>query len=365
MEYAAFFKQLGCSHVAAWVVLPREEMIVRQIAMPGVRESDLEAAIRFQLDSLHPYGEDAEVAFAWKRLGKGANILIGLMRQEALNRYTALFAEAGVKIASFTFSAAVLYSSARIFSDPPEGFLQMREPENGERGLEVYGESPTRPVFSALLEMSRERAASVAASELRLPADTQPELLPELTRSAALNCACPWLTLDANLLPESLRSSTSRARYIPAMVLGGLLAILAAAVLLQAGYEDRRYVAALEAEIRKLEPRAAKVKQLDVAAAAMLGRSRQLDAFRLRTKQDLDALNEVTRLLAPPNWLNSFDLMRTTLQIGGEADQAAALLKLLDGSPHFANSEFTIPIARMQNGEAFRIRAQREGLEEK
>ena len=36
-QYAAFSKKLGLAHVAATVVIPRRDVIVRQISMPGVR----------------------------------------------------------------------------------------------------------------------------------------------------------------------------------------------------------------------------------------------------------------------------------------------------------------------------------------
>jgi hypothetical protein len=44
----------------------------------------------------------------------------------------------------------------------------------------------------------------------------------------------------------------------------------------------------------------------------------------------------------------------------GEADQAAPLLKILDSSPLFRNSEFSMGVMRGQNGEAFRIRTYRK-----
>ena len=65
--------------------------------------------------------------------------------------------------------------------------------------------------------------------------------------------------------------------------------------------------------------------------------------------------------MPPPGWVNSLELTRDQVVLQGEAEQAAALLKTIDGSPLFQNSEFTMPLARTGNGEAFRIRAAREG----
>ncbi len=73
----------------------------------------------------------------------------------------------------------------------------------------------------------------------------------------------------------------------------------------------------------------------------------------------MDALAEITKLIRPPGWVGNLDMDRQNIQIAGEADQAAGLLKSLDNSPLFERSEFTMPITRTPSGEAFRIRAVR------
>ena len=85
-----------------------------------------------------------------------------------------------------------------------------------------------------------------------------------------------------------------------------------------------------------------------------------LDDFRQRAKSDMDVLAEMTRLLAPPTWLNILEVTRTQVVAGGETDQAAPLLKVIDASPLFESSEFSMPPIRTQNGEMFRIRTNRE-----
>ena len=53
----------------------------------------------------------------------------------------------------------------------------------GEREIEVYGESPARPIFSATFPAVGARALSLAKSELRLEPEVEPvsfaELLPK------------------------------------------------------------------------------------------------------------------------------------------------------------------------------------------
>ena len=361
-ELSGFLKKLGCAHLAATVLLPRREVIVRTLNMPGVKDSDLNAAIGFQMDSLHPYPEDEGVP-SFDRLSGSANVLVGIARREVLERYRTLFAESGVKVGSFTFSAAAIYSSLRLLTNPPKEFYCV-----GEAGsaLEVYGESAARPVFSAVFDQPAERAMTLAASELRLTPNTQPvsieSAVPSLSHAAAMSAACPRLSLNANLLPEDQRGANSRAVFIPTVILTLALILLGTALTMDSTYENRRLIAALEEKTKKLQPVAAKVSVFEKSTQRAKDRTKLLDEFRSRSKADLDAILEMTRLLPPPMWLSYLELTRTAVTVGGEADQAAGLLRVIDNSPYFQNSEFTMPIARMQSAEVFRIRSQREEL---
>ena len=53
--YANFLRKLGQRHIAAQVLLPREAVVVRQVQLPGVADKDMAAALKFQIDSLHPF----------------------------------------------------------------------------------------------------------------------------------------------------------------------------------------------------------------------------------------------------------------------------------------------------------------------
>ena len=361
-ELLGFLRKLGCAHLAATVLLPRREVIVRTLNMPGVKDADLNAAIGFQMDSLHPYAEDDGVP-SFDRLNGSANVLVGIARREVLENYRTLFAESGVKVGSFTFSAAAIYSSLRLLTDPPKEFYSV-----GEAGtsLEVYGESAARPVFSAVFEQPAQHAMTLAASELRLAPDEQPvsiaSAVPSLAYAAAMSAACPRLSLDANLLPEDQRSTNSRLLFIPTVILTLALILLGVALSMHTTYENRRLIAALEEKTKKLQPTAAKVAVFDKATLKAKDRVKLLDEFRTRSKSDLDSILEMTRVLAPPIWLNYLELTRANVTVGGEADQAAGLLRVIDNSPYFQNSEFTMPISRIQTTEVFRIRSQREEL---
>jgi len=374
-EYARFLREGGGSHLAATVIAPKREIIVRQIALPGVASKDFAAAVGYQVETLHPYGEE-EVAFGWQRISGNGVALVGVIRRQTLETYIERFAEAGIAVACFTFSAAAMHGAARLFAEPPaQGFLAISAMEGGE--IEVYGESPSRPVFSAQFDLPADRAVSLAAAELRLPPDTTPvrmdQILPSpltatgdidfsrsaLPYAASLAGACPRLAAAANLMPEDKRSANSRMMFAPSAILAALVFLVAGAVFGYSRIEERRYLATLGAEIAKLQPQVKRIAELDKVIDRTRSRARLLDEFRGRSKYDLDTLNELTKILAPPIWTNHTELTRDAVTIVGEAEQAAPLLKLVDSSPYFKESTFQIPIAKTGTNEMFRIRALR------
>jgi Tfp pilus assembly protein PilN len=373
--YAAFLQKLGAGHLAATILLPRDEVTVRQIALPGVADKDLASAVGFEIDSLNPYSEE-EVTYDWARIGKTPSVLIAIVLRSVIERYTALFSQAGIKTASLTFSAPVIYSALRLLAIPPrDGFLAL-EPA-AEEGFEVYGESPTRPIFSARLDQAPDRARTLAVSELRLPPETEAAVLhdclprplaaPEtyeparasLSYAAAVAYAGPIRPLSVNLLPREQRRSASRLRYVPGAVLGSVALLLAIAALAYPSFSDRHYAGLLEAQIRIFAPLARKAVEADRDTIDERNRAQTLDNFKQQTRQDLDALNALTHLLAPPAWLNSLQLTRTAVSISGQTNQAAELIKLLDGSRQFQGSSFSLPIQRSAGGDIFSIRSSR------
>src|SRR4051794_25104136 len=83
-ELLAFLRKVGAGHIAATVLLPRRDVIVRTIHLPGVTDRDLESAVRLQIDSLHPF-TDEDVSFSHARLGKTPFVLVGIARRQVID----------------------------------------------------------------------------------------------------------------------------------------------------------------------------------------------------------------------------------------------------------------------------------------
>jgi Tfp pilus assembly protein PilN len=180
--------------------------------------------------------------------------------------------------------------------------------------------------------------------------------------AAAVTGACPRLSIQANLLPEHLRSQTSRLIYIPTAILGVLLIGAAIVAASQQPVEDRRYLDKLNQEIKMLERQAAQVGQIDKSVQDMQARMALLDRHRRRSQADAEALREMTNLLQPPAWLAMFALTRSDITVNGEAEQAAPLLRVIDQSPLFRDSGFSQAMSKVGAGaETFVLRTIREG----
>jgi Tfp pilus assembly protein PilN len=250
-------------------------------------------------------------------------------------------------------------------ASPPDEILAC-ETRNGH--VEIYGESPARPILSAGSDLVAERAAALAGAELRLEPGTTPQsfeqllgVAPALPHAAALLSACPRLTLPLNLLPVEQRHTSSRAPWIAAAALGSGVLLLAGGLAAFPQYESRVYLRSLDAQIAALEPKAKRAAALDHEIDATRQRMALLDNVRGHTKADMDLLGELTRILPPPTWVNQLEISPTQVNVSGETDQAAPLLKVIDASPLLEASEFGAPPSRGPAGtELFRIRSNRE-----
>lgn len=367
-ELSRFLTAAGEPHLAATIVLPREEVIVRALRLPGVSEKDMASAIELQLDTLHPW-EDEPIEWAWLRVG-AADAVVGVIRQNTLVRYESLFSEAGIPLAAVTFSSVAIHAALRVQQPGPASIFCYTAPSPGR--IEVYGESEAKPCYSAGFTLPTDRALSLARAELRLapefPATELSGLLPSggspVACAAALASSAPLAVHFANLLPAERRASHSRARYIvpiglAALLLIGILAVFVAFPLIN----EHRYVADLTAEQQRLERPAALVRSIDTRLSQRRARVAMLDDFRKRPQSDLDLLNELVRLMPEQVWTNTIDIAPDSVVIQGEVDQAAPLLKLLDSSPFFEKSEFVVPVTHNGTTDNFRIKTMRRGRE--
>ena len=415
-EYAAFLAEHALTHLTATVSLPRNEVIVRQISLPPVSRKELAAAVAYQLDTLHPFGDDdvcyAVAPLAEKAEGKGQlPVSIVIAERATVDAYADLFEAAGIAVQAFTVAAAAFYAGLRVRWDaPPAPFViaDLRGPK-----LEFYGECSSLKTFSAEFDvrsMPSSRALQLAGAELRLeqgaaaplivcggeePEDenlpvaaleeseaagfemrSAAEFLPtplaapsdfDLTRdgaamAVALEAACPRMGWRANLLPVERRKTSSRWLYAPTAALAAALMILALAFALRPAVQDRNYIQALEAATAQFSQVATQVNQTKTESDEAKRRAALLQAYEERTVADLRILSELSTLIPDTVWLNNLDLDDQGVRIAGESASAAPLLGVLSESQWLANATFATSLIKTENGERFQITAERRAV---
>jgi Tfp pilus assembly protein PilN len=142
------------------------------------------------------------------------------------------------------------------------------------------------------------------------------------------------------------------------MVLATLLLLVAGSMAVYASWSEKQYLKQINAEIAKLEPLRKRSEAVDRQTAAFRARAQLLDQFRKQTRTDLDALNELTKLMEPPAWISSISVERDAVRITGDAPQTAPLTKILDSSPFFERTETQMSTPK-GSGETFQIRTNR------
>jgi Tfp pilus assembly protein PilN len=369
-ELGAFLAAAGERGGPVTLVLPRGAVIESTLSLPGVPAKEIPGAIELQLDSLHPYG-DEQVAWGWSR-ASSSEVLVGIVRQSVLETYETLFSEAGIGLAAVTFSSAAVHAAIRIRTAAPASFLAFI-PLAGSARTEIYGESGNRAVYSARYPFPAEQATALARDELRLeatfPAVELSHALPvtgaessssPVAVAAALATSTSFFAQPANLLPEDRRATRSRAGWIAVATAGVLLAAATIVVWgVLPAMEQRRYMQDLARQSQTLERPALRAQTLERQIVSARARVTAIDDLRRRPQADLDVLNELTRLLPTQAWTNTVEIDPDSVVISGEADQAASLVKVLDSSPLFQNSEFTL--THTGQTEQFRIRTMRRG----
>jgi len=207
-------------------------------------------------------------------------VLLGIARRTAIEHYMELFTAAGIAISSFTFSAAAVHTAVRLNGHRDgEGFVGLgRTPEGA---VEVYGESPWRPVFFRRVRDGAGtrrgagfgRTAAAAgnpaddAGGIAAPATVNP-VENDLSRNATAvrhgaGRGLSRLAPAANVLPREYRRSRSRAMFVPTAVLAGLALAALIGMIAWPKFEDRRYLKTLEAQIARVQPGAVRAAALD------------------------------------------------------------------------------------------------------
>jgi Tfp pilus assembly protein PilN len=399
-KVAAFLDRHRLREARVMACLPREAVLVRLLNLPVEAEPQLTKVVGYQLDSLHPYGDD-QVYWDCAVVDRDAktkqiSVMVVLAEKSRVNRCKQALQELGLRLSGLTLGATALAVLVKPLLPPTALIVCGRS-----SGVEVLSfhqgnlyatqEIPLEPSASAQERFDREWHRALAALPMSDPATlprfvcgsvpsafsgllegASPLPAPNLDLSrrhgsadfewAALAAAYAGLVRGAtpfiNLLPPEERWQPSVGARLPVYTLCGTAALLALTLASHAWIERALYVHALDRALRRLEAPSQQLRRQNQETSSLETRAAVLANLRAGNSQKLRLLEQLTRLLPDGTWLQQLQINEDTVEIYGSSDRAADLVPPLENSPYFTQVEFTSPITRDDKNkkEVFRIR---------
>ena len=359
VAYHDFLRACGLSNANVIVALPRRDVLLRTLLLPVEAARTLDKAVEYQVDGLHPF-EEGGVDYAYRVLHQDqTHIQAGVVMVEKgiAASYYDWFVQAGIPVAGFTASPAVLYGA---FAASAPVFVVLRHGPTAEL-LGISSDSlVSREVSGDVQPAHLERELQLCRAEMRLPAEAQVQMIeqPDLAHLAAQS-GLSKQPFAINLLPAAKRAYESPWKHTVTYALGGVVALLLIAIAGRGAVQDRLYLSQVNREIYALDARVKYVQKLETREGRELTRIMMLRALKGRTPARLAILAELTRVLPQNASLSEADFSDDDVMMTGTADSASGLLALLSASPFFKSPEFLSSIVKNAEGkEQFRIKVQ-------
>ena len=346
---------------AAFAFVPLATAETGQAADHVARRVLLAAADRRVVDTALRIMQEAKVRP--RSITVAAHDLVALARPPARARVVwlhrvedtleILFLAAGGVVMSRTVPAA---DDATLLTEIRRSFGTVRW--RGCDAIWVSGDAvaPVDPTDSPLADLGAPVTAPAYSPAARRALDAI-EATPRGALELALAVALGPADRPLDLLPPALQPfRVTRGQLVTAGV-ATVAALLAVAALMVPGYRDNRRLAALNADIARIDTQVREVERMlkDLEGKRRLVTTVQsLEATALRP---LPVMRELTDLLPNDAWLTLLSLDAKGVELTGQANTASALIPLLENSPRFERVEFASPVTRGRDREQFRIHA--------
>ena len=415
-EFLARHKAAGCPAV---LLLPRQEIVMRQLVLPLDAEANLAKVVEYQLVNLLP-SEDALVAYdyaAFKQEGSPGSLRVSvfLVLREVLDRYLELCQELGIHLARVVPAAVALANYFWLLEEhfKVKSALFLRF---GGQNCEVVGVLEQRvliwrdgplPAEVKLLDFLKTEA-DYFRSQARLPEDAPLQVflsggseLPDPSSSSQLNLRCQMLTQPVNfgvgmagrvitpremqdhfgclvagmsalrkrvpepvnLLPAEKRIRNSTWQLVPTYALVAANCVLILALVLRGRIQQSMFSAQLSQEVSRIEPEVKKVRGVEEELAQLTQRAAVVADFKEKNALVLAALVELSEILPKDTFVGDLIFKDGVFEINGLSGQAAALPQIIENSPLFKGAEFVSAITRSSvapDKEGYRLRMKLE-----
>ncbi len=401
-EFRGFLRQCGLSRAPTVLCIPRRDVIWRTVDLPPMPRADRNAAIEWQLDELHPFG-DAPIIHAAADVGEASDsggkrrTAVAVTLSSRIEAYADRFRAAGVPLAGCTVSPSALRAVTHRDKMPATPAFLIADVEGPH--VELYGQSSSNQPWSAALDADTASVGwalqsarddlsagdegpmlmaftgdgeagalphgqpSVPVAEiLKRPASSPGDF--DLARDAvaygtAIEAARPSRGFGLPLLPPAKRSRQGLGPYAQTMTIAAGVVFLAGGLAVRPALQNASYARALQEKTAALEASTAVGSQRLANESAVKAKAAWLRERRERVAEDLSTIQEISASLPTSAWLTALVLDDETALLSGVAEDADPLLATLDGTDALSSSRFVKAPVSGRVGELFQIEARR------
>ncbi len=400
--------QLNAAKDSVYICVPQEQAIVQTLYFPVAAEANLAQALEYEIERQLPFRRD-EIFYDFLPMGrKGDKIGVYLFAipKKPLSGILEMLESLGIKpagVETTVTAVANYFLSCKRKLTAPAGVIGAHQHSVEMFGIEpvANGWTPAYQLLYAQWLPDSEWAQSAGKEFLQesLAATTKlyswgdpGEFLSSIEGEPL---TCENLEILAN---ERLKGGEgiTQANVLPAIgaALGGVREAVFAANLLKSGGAARGHAKALSlvnmvlscllllgliawgvsypirdelrlrqlrAENRKLEPSVAALRREEVELQRVRKELDFLSGLEARKGEVLRVLDELTRIVPTNAYLSNLRYHDRVVELQGNAENASALIPVLERSPVFENVGFNAPSNRgRDNRETFSLKADLE-----
>lgn len=409
-----FYRRAGVDRSRTVVALPRASVVLRTLQFPKEVLSNLDNIMEYQVENFEP-SDRSELAHGHQLIDRGDStgrleVLLAMARRAEVARLEKFFATLGLKPVAMicsTLGLAQLIQLEKRAAARENNFLlrlgeidleivailggkvrlakrvefrlntpraeQVIEEVNRTRGELRLEEKKVNNIYLTGVRVEEEMAslrpqyANLPWRTLRIPAPVHSTLGPALFHStaAAIGTAIAAMNPKKGLATDLMARGEIMTRpgwvWIPTFVLLGVSLLMLGATAVRPYVQQYEFLKQLNAEIARLKPQVDLVRGIEDQTDQFQKKAAGLLQAQNRDALNLEALRELSEIIPDTAWISEFTMRGDTVEISGYAENATALVPLLEQSSLFQDVALASGITRDPKGkEIFRIRAKFE-----
>jgi Tfp pilus assembly protein PilN len=404
-----FFRRARIDKTQVTVALPRSSVVLRTLQFPKAVLPNLSNILEYQVENFEPT-ERAGLSFGHHLVDRGdatgkLEVMLAMARRSEIDRWKKFFATLAIQPKAMVCATLGLARLAQmadaharennfvvgageneieiiaVFSGKLRGAKRFEWAEAAARGerlveelirlrselrveeKDVHNVLVTGRSADRVLAELRSHASHWPLRPLRIPAALKTRLSPTEFHSLApvvgtSIAALAKSELSSNLMEHGEIESQPRWVWAPTYALCGVALLLAGAGAVRPFAQQAQFLTQLDGEIRRLQPQVRQMERLETETNQWQTKVAVLEGAQGKDARNLEALRELSEVLPTTAWINEFAFRGDTIEISGVADNATALVPLLEASPVFQDVALASGLTRNQEGkELFRLRA--------